>query len=202
MKAVRNSRGFTLIEIMVVLLIMGGVLAIGGTRLFNPSENRRGQIRQLAIQAKELRTYARLRNSTYRLAIAMDDKGGHRYWVESASGHVLQLSETQEEELAKLTEIQREDAIRGRAKFEKEKKPGDVKLTTGLKFEGVEIAGRSKEFTSGIAYIHFFPQGLSEEALIKIGDGNTHHWTIAIHPLTGVAEILSRQTTLKELKSQ
>jgi hypothetical protein len=37
---------------MVVILIMGGVLALGGTRLFNPNENRRSQIRKIAIQTK------------------------------------------------------------------------------------------------------------------------------------------------------
>lgn len=199
----RDERGFTLIEIMVVILIMGGVLALGGTRLFNPNENRRSQVRKIAIQTKELRTAARLQHATFRLVFDLNDEKGHSYWVESANGQALQLSEAQEEELAKLTEIQKEDSLKGRSKFIKDPKFGKVvTLNGGLVIEGVEIAGRKKEITSGLAYVHFLPQGLSDEALIKIGDRKEQHWTVAIHPLTGAAEIFNRTTTLKELKAQ
>ena len=109
---------------MVVILIMGGVLALGGTRLFNPNENRRSQVRKIAIQTKELRTAARLQHATFRLVFDLNDEKGHSYWVESANGQALQLSEAQEEELAKLTEIQREDSLKGRSKFVKDPKLG------------------------------------------------------------------------------
>ncbi len=198
---VRNNRGFTLIEIMVVMLIMAGVLAFGGTRIFNPNENRRSQVRKIAVQTKELRTAARLQNATFRMVFSMDDENGHKYWVESASGHTLQLSEDQEKELEQLTEIQREGANQGKSKFTADKKLGkEVKLTGDLVIEGVEISGRSKETTSGLAYVHFFPAGLSDEALIKIGDRQNQHWTIKIHPLTGSATILNRNASFKDLQ--
>ena len=75
-------------------------------------------------------------------------------------------------------------------------------LNGGLLIEGVEINGRSKEFTEGRAYVHFFPQGLSDEAVIKLGDRKNQHWSIVIHPLTGAAEIFNRSVTLKELKAK
>lgn len=200
-QCVHNDRGFTLIEIMVVILIIAGVLAIGGTRLFNPNENRRSQVRKIAIQTKELRTAARLQNATFRLVFSMDNEKGHSYWVESASGHALQMTEEQEKEIERLTTIQKEDVYKGRSKFTKDQKLGkEVKLNGGLVIEGVEISGRSKETTSGLAYVHFFPQGLSDEALIRIGDREKQHWTISIHPLTGSAEILNRSVTFRDLK--
>jgi general secretion pathway protein H len=187
---------------MVVMLIMAGVLAFGGTRIFNPNENRRSQVRKIAVETKELRTAARLQNSTFRLVFSMDDEKGHKFWVESASGHALQMSEEQEKELAKLTEIQREGSYKGKSKFTRDKKLGnEVALTGGLVFEGIEISGRSKEITSGLAYVHFFPAGLSDEALIKIGDRKNQHWTIKIHPLTGSAEILNRNASFKDLQA-
>lgn len=186
---------------MIVMLIIVGVLAIGGTRIFNPNENRRSQVRKIAVQTRELRTAARLQNATFRLVFDMNDEKGHRYWVESASGHTLQLSEEQEQELEKLTEIQREGTNRGRSNFTKDTKLGkEVELNGGLVFEGIEISGRSKQIGSGLAYVHFFPQGLSEEALIKIGDRKNQHWTISIHPLTGTAEILNGTLSFADLK--
>lgn len=198
-----DMSGFTLIEIMVVILIIVGVLAIGGTRVFNPNENRRAQVRRFAIQAKEIRTAAKLQGSTYRLVIDMDDEKGHKFWVESAPGTALQLTEAQEEDLKKLTESQKQDTETGRAKFQKDAKFGaENKLNGGLVFEGVEVNGRKNEITKGLAYVHFFPQGLSDEAVIKIGDRKTLAWSIVIHPLTGAAEILQRKVTLKELRAQ
>ena len=198
----RSNRGFTLIEIMVVLLIMGSMIAIGGTRIFNPNEHRRGQVRKIAVGTKELRTNARLQNATFRMVFQMDKEKGHKFWVESASGHALQLSEVQEKELDSLTTIQREDSYKGKSKFTKDRKLGkETELTTGLVFEGIEISGRSKEITEGLAYVHFFPQGLSDEALIKIGDRKNQHWTIKIHPLTGSAEILTGARSFKDLQA-
>lgn len=187
---------------MVVMLIVAGVLAFGGTRLFNPNENRRSQVRKIAVLTKELRTAARLHASTYRIVFSMDEQKGHHYWVESATGHALQLSEAQEKEIEKLTEIQKEGAYKGKSKFTKDDKLGkDAKLTSGLFFEGIEISGHAKEAVNGLAYVHFFPQGLSDEALIKIGDRKNQHWTIKIHPLTGSAEILNRTATFTELRA-
>lgn len=202
----QDEAGFTLIEIMVVIVIITGVLAIGGTQIFNPNEHRRSQVRKVAILTKEIRTSARLQNSTYRIVLEMNKNKENgkddRYWVESASGQALELSEEKQEELEKLTAIQREEATKGRSNFTKDKRHKEVILDGGLRIEGVEIAGRSKEITDGQAAINFFPQGLSDEAIIKLGDGKSQNWSIVIHPLTGGAEILNRAVTLKELYAQ
>lgn len=200
--SVHSQRGFTLIETMVVILIISGVMAMGAGQLINPNEHRRAQVRKLAIETKELRTAARLQNSTFRLAILMDNEKGHKFWVESASGHTLQMTEEQEKELDKLTAIQREGAMKGKSTFTKDKKLGkEVALSGGLVFEGIEISGKSKETTTGLAYVYFFPQGLSDEALIKIGDRKNQHWTIAIHPLTGAARVLNGTLSFKDLQA-
>lgn len=192
--------GFTLIEVMVVILIVAAVMAMGGSRFFNPNENRRGQVRSFAIQTRELRTNAKLQNVTLRLAISMDDSSGHKFWIESANGHVLQLSTEQIEELGRLTQTQREEALKSRPKFQKDQRSPERKLTGGLKFLSVELATQPKPITQGVAYINFFPAGLSDEAVIKMGDGETQLWSVVVHPLTGAAKVYTRDVSLKELR--
>lgn len=188
---------------MIVIIIIVAVTVLGGTRVFNPNENRKGLVRKLAVRVKEIRTSAKLQGSTFRLAIKMDEQEGDRYWVESASGRVLQMTEIQEKELDRLTESQKNDLTQGRAKFEKDdKRYKEVKLTSGLRFLSVEVAGRSQPISKGTAYISFFPEGLADEAVITMGDGKNQLWTIVVHPLTSGAQILERKTSLKELHEQ
>lgn len=52
LQPVRNSRGMTLIEIMIVLLIIGGLLAFLGGNVF--SSFRKAKVRQARIQMSEI----------------------------------------------------------------------------------------------------------------------------------------------------
>lgn len=196
----RRDNGFTLIEIMIVLAIVVGVLAVGAPRLFSTSNTMRDQVRRLATLTREIRNNARLYNSTTRLAIQMSDEKGFKYWVESAPGVVALLSEEQQDDLNRLTEIQREE---GQAKndFSLEarilKEP--VKLPRGMVFDEVEIGSKAKAISGGVAYIHFFPSGLTEESIIHLSDRKTLNWSIALNPLTGRAQIYEKKVTLREL---
>lgn len=198
----RSTRGFTLIEVMIVIAIIAGVLAIGAPRMFNTKNQMRSAVRKMAVVTRDIRNVARLKNSTVRLVIRMSEEKGHAYWVESAQGNVRLLSQEQEEELDKLTDLQREEMAE-KNKFQPEtsivKNP--VTLPRGMFFESVEYASRKDAVTEGTTYIHFFSQGLSEEAAIHLTDKKGLNWTITIHPLTGRAEVYERNVSLKELTS-
>lgn len=187
---------------MIVLAIITAVLVVGGNRLFNNNNQMRSTVRQLAVITRQIRNVARLQGTTSRLAIRMDDEKGHSFWVESAPGHVLLFTENQEEELKRLTDLQRE-GIEKKSKFELEPKvlKSPVKLPRGLFFESVEYAARQKAITEGTSYIHFFPSGLSEDAVIHVTDRKNLNWTIAINPLTGQAQVFERKVSLKELRA-
>jgi general secretion pathway protein H len=197
-----SRSGFTLLEVMVVVGIIAAVLAIGAPRLFRSSDSMRSSIRKIATMTREIRNVSRLFNQTGRLVISMNDEKGHSIWVESAAGMAPLLTEDQEEEMERLTDIQKEGEAKNLKKFAPEprvlKEP--LRLPRGLFFESVELGSRSEEFTSGTAYIHFFPRGLAEEAAIHLTDRKTLNWTIAINPLTGRADVFERKISLKELK--
>src|SRR3954469_6599920 len=79
------NRGFTLIEILLVLVIFAGLAAVGVPKLFRTSDNIRRVTRQLTALTKEIHNRAKLKNATMRLVIDMSQEP-HRYWVETASG--------------------------------------------------------------------------------------------------------------------
>lgn len=199
-----RQNGFTLIEIMIVIAIIAAVIGIGAPRLFSTGSAMRATVRELAILPKEIRSFARLYGNTERLVIQMDEDEGHKYWVEASSGSALLLSEDQEKDLSRLSSAQREEEIGSIPHFEVEKKltAKPKSLSRGLFFQSVELANRQAPITGGVAYIHFFPKGLGDEAAIHLTDRKNLNWTISIHPLTGKATVREGFIALKDLRTQ
>lgn len=201
MRAIRTRAGFTLIEIMIVMAVITAVLAFGAPKMFSNASQMRSAIRKLAVLSREIRNVSRLTNSTGRLVIQMDDEKGHTYWIESAPGNAMALSEDAQKNLDSMTSMQRED------QGEKEQFTVDtrivkspVQLPRGLFFTDVEYGNKREPVTKGKTYVHFFPHGLSEEVAIHVSDKKTLNWTITVHPLTGRADVFERKATLKELR--
>ena len=80
-----SSKGFTLVEILIVLAIFAGIAAMGVPALFKKSDNIKKVARKLTSLTKEVRSRAKLKNATYRIAIDMRAEP-HRYWVEFMQG--------------------------------------------------------------------------------------------------------------------
>jgi len=193
--------GFTLIEVMIVIAIIALILAVGAPKLFDTKNQMRSAVRRMAIVTRDIRNIARLRNATVRLVLNMDPEHTHSYSVEIAPGTVPLLSKDQEEDLRKSTSIQRADEA-PKSDFAPEtsfvKKP--VNLPRGLVIDSVEYGEKKEVVTTGKAYVHFFPQGLSQQVAIHLSNKKSLHWTIYINPLTGRADVFERQLTLKEIQ--
>jgi general secretion pathway protein H len=199
-----KARGFTLIEIMVVLAIIGAIMVSIAPRLVDRKSKMKESVRKLATLTREIHNAARLYNSTYRIVIKMDEKKGHSYSIESAPGNVTLLSSAQEEEMQKMISSDQEKAkSKSKHQFAEDsrilKKP--VELPNGFYFGEIEYGNRSEGISEGVAYIHFFPQGLTEEAVIHLTDRKTLNWTIALHPITGRADLYEKKLGLKDLRN-
>ncbi len=196
-----TERGFTLVEIMIVIAIIAGVLAIGVPKMFSSSTAMRGAVRKIAVMSRDIRNNSRLYDVTTRLVISLDKQKGYSYAVESSPGVVLMASETKEKELEKLTTLQQEGEKK-KTDFSPEARvlKKVVGLPKGMIFEDVEKGGQTEIITEGKAYINFYPQGLAEESAIHLGDGKALHWTIVVNPLTGRADVYEKHVTLKEIK--
>ena len=199
----RFAGGFTLIEVMIVIAIIAGILAVGAPRLFDTSTQKRATVRRLGVITREVRNLARLTRSTMRIVISMNDEKGHSYWIESASGNVTILSAEQEKEREREIGLMREEE-KPKSEFQMDsrilRKPET--LPRGLFFESVELAARPEPVQGGVAFVHFFSQGLGDLAVIHLTDRKTQNWTVAINPLTGRADVYERKVSMKELTRQ
>ncbi len=197
----RWRAGFTLIEIMVVLAIIGAVMVTVAPRLVDKKSEMKQAVRQLAGLTREIHNAARLYNATFRLVLRLQEGKVHSYSVESASGNVTLLSEEQQEDLEDASsdaqqKEQKRNGFSDDARVLKEAR----QLPKGLFFGPVEYGNRKEAIASGVAYIHFFPQGLTDEAVIHLTDKKKLNWTIALHPITGHANIYEKNISIKELR--
>lgn len=211
-----GQKGMTLLEIMIVLAIIAGVVALVIPRIGNQNNQMKAAVRRFLVLSKQLQSTARLQGASYRIAIDLKDRpeDEQEYWIEKSNSSVLlpedknilieaekqaQREREQDPEAAKNPSTEgftTDDGILS----------GKQKLPRGLRFDSIEIAGLDRPVETGIVYIHYFSQGLVEEAAIhlKYGekDGDGLHWTIAIHPLTGRADIITEEVSLREIQQQ
>lgn len=206
LKTVRGQKGFSMIEIMVVLVIIGALVATFSSRIGRSNRQIRKDVRYFAGMVRDIRVKARMKNLTYRLVITIpeDKEKPHNFWVESSSKP--KLLSYDEETLARMQnpedEEEEDEENKKPPEFQKEAsftKNGET-LPEPLKFKSIEIASHEREYTSGRVFIHFFPEGRVEEAVIHIEATEDLEWSLATHPLTGHVDILAGNVKLQDLK--
>lgn len=195
-----NRRGFTLIEVMIVLALVGALIAYGAPRLFKKQNNVKTVARHFLVLSREIRNKARLSNSTYRLVIDMDEKTP-KYWVERANGpQTVDIDAMEKEREEGKNKDKKEDAPPPLFQIDKSLTKKEQTLPDGLRFGQVETVNTKSPLTSGTAYIHFFPEGFVEASAIQITDGNKLTWTLVFNPLTGQADIIEKAQSLKDIQ--
>jgi len=184
---------------MFVMAIIAAVVGLALPRIGGQKNQMRSAMRKLSTLSRELQSTAKLKGATYRLVI--DLKQGARstdqtYWVESSNRTVLSPSELE----AVKEGDKSEETPPSQFTVDNKIIRSPVDLPGDLVIEDVEVARMETPIANGLAYIHFFPQGLAEEALIHLRAGEKNRWTLAIHPLTGKTDVIAEHVRLKDLK--
>lgn len=187
-----KNRGFTLIEVMIVLALFGAIVAFGVPRLFKKDNNIKAIARNFVVMSREIRNKARLTNSTYRIAVSMETNE-EKYWIERASGFQTVDPKAAEKE----KETDKEDAPPPLFKVDKSVK--EKSLPKGLRISSVETINMKAPQTTGIAYVYFFPEGFVEAAAVQISNDKVT-WTLVFNPLTGQADIIEKAQSLKDIQ--
>lgn len=193
-----KKRGFSLLEIMVVLLLVGIFTAIAiptfrsitGSKLKSTANQLLGLIRD---------TYARasLSGKTCRIVFDLDKK---EYWVEESNDTVKVKTQVQEEE------AQKEERDTGKPQKAPEFKAVEDelgekhKLPEDVYFRSIWIDRFEKRVSKGRVALYFFPDGYTEEAQIMISDDPEAKrlFNLVVEPLTGTVVIEDQELPLEK----
>lgn len=182
----RQRRGFTLLEILLVLAIIAMVMALGLPAIQRVTYQRiNSTTRKFVGLIRTVRNDAVLLNSMYRLVIDLDHK---QYWIENQrEAKLLDDTVPDKKKKPKKGEEAPPSNFNLAPKYSKEPMP----MPDGVVFDGVfkEREGLVKE---GRVYIHFFANGFNEPAILYLKrDGNKNiSYSLVIRSTSGKVDIL------------
>ncbi|NQZ00965.1 MAG: prepilin-type N-terminal cleavage/methylation domain-containing protein [Bdellovibrionales bacterium] len=208
-----STAGFSLLEILIVMAILVAALTLIGPNVTNRNNKMKAAVRRFSVLTKEVRTHAKLYGTSYRIAFDLGEREDdpQTYWIEKANYAVLIPGDKAEFIEEQNTAARAREVNKGKSPdtsgFSEDSSimKGKQELPGGLRFQEIELEGHDDSIDSGRVYVHFHPQGLVEEAAIHLQygeDSDALKWTIAIHPLTGRADIITDDVSLKEIKEQ
>ncbi|MFO1462567.1 MAG: type II secretion system protein [bacterium] len=184
-----DARGFTLIEVMIVVLIIGMMMGLGVTILFPGDEAKlRDQSAKLSGTFKFLYNEAAVKNKYFRLVFDLDSQS---WSVESSSEPFLVRMI---EEAPKKADAAKEAEASPSAGFTAEEGflVQSAKLPAGIKFKDIQVMHMKDRQEHGKVEVYFFPNGFVEPTVINLSDEDEQtFYSLQINPLTGKAKIRS-----------
>ncbi len=218
MRRRRVHSGFTLIEILIVLVIVGLIsgMSIRGLRALAKSDLRASTSR-LSGAVRYLFDRASTTGKYHRLVIDVDEG---RYWAEVSDDrfYIPREPETEasQKKLAELqaqmdqTDRKRAELAQASGGFDMSKleaqdfRPkrvrfGAFKETTlkAVKMKNTKVMDvytprLADPVTQGRAYVYFFPLGQTEPAIVHLSDGEGKAiYSLVVHPITGRVRIFN-----------
>jgi hypothetical protein len=132
---------------------------------------------------------------------AVFDLDQNSFWVESSSEAIFISTKKREEGVDPNALTEKEQDIIEKAKrdgrsnpikkatYSKEDVIKEIKLEKGVKFKGIFTLNQEDTFYKGKAYLHFFPHGFAEPAMIYVTNKDESDiggsYTLILNPLTG-----------------
>ena len=168
----KNSAGFTLIEILLVVFLLGAFLSVAAPGLFGTDDmSLRRASRGLVTTIRHLYARAAFEKRVYRLSFDVDSG---EYWTEVLVGN--------------------------RFAAEGDSVPGKRKLPAGVSFADVQTERTRGKVTSGReAFILFLPTGFVDPAVVHLAAGRDGFYTLSTSPHTGVARVFDEYVEFSDL---
>ncbi len=159
-----RTSGFTLIELIVVIVVIGLVMGLAITRMdfMVPKYKIRGAARGVAFHIKRARFQA---VSTGKEVYIKYDLSRGRYWL------LVAFPKTDEEAEEVPDEFEYSEVMR-------------KKLPDGIRFVNV-IAGADQVYSDGIATIRLSPFGSSNHVIVNLQDDGDKKMSLKVNGFTG-----------------
>lgn len=191
-----NKKAFTLIELLIVLAIFGLVMGLGYPqvkRIF------RSNLKSAAGQMSGMIRYGYdvsvIKGRIHRIAFDFD-KSLYKLEVSNTDELVsLEEETTQKEEQKKTDLLSKDEPQKAPAFSPSEGEAGkDKKLPSGIIFDSVENVSTKKKRTTDVAYLYFFPAGLTEDVIIRFSGekNNTGFYSLRVNPANAKTRIEGR----------
>ena len=202
--------GFTLIELVIVIALLALMVTIVVPSVVNIfGANLRSTVSEVAGAIRFTYDLAARKNVPFRLVFDLDEQA---YWVESSSEKYLFDREKTRVSDGRLDEDAEKEKERGRSRrfvdrsyieggemWQPKGKPSfsdfagrytkKKPLPEDIIFQDVWVAHQEDRVTAGRAYLYCFPTGMTERAVIHIGDDAEDAYTLVVQALTGVVKI-------------
>ncbi len=185
-----RTSGFTLIELVVVLVIMSFIFAITGPAVMKGLSGitLKTAVKKVASALRYARSQAVNRDQSYSVIF---DREQNRVVVRSIPNVSAVLQEEESSEETGAGEGEETD-------YKKELNKVDLKeffLPEGIFFKEITIGGKElSEKKEAIAQLYFYPDGTSQGGELSIANTRELAFTIAVDFLTGVVTIAEQET--------
>lgn len=188
-----DASGFTLIEVLVTLFIIGLIVGLGASVLFPSDEARlREAASRLAGTFQYLRDEAAVKNQYYLLVFDLE---GRNYRVELSQEPFITVPLTVDED-----KIVAEATLAAEPAFEQAAGSlvETVRLPEGVKIKDLYTAHEKRIREEGQVFVYFLPNGWVEPSVLNLSDDEeTKFYSLEINPLTGRAKIRSEYFEVK-----
>jgi len=191
-----SQQGFTLIEMIVVVAIIALMSVFFLPNLSSYFQlNLNSATRTMASTIKETFNQTALTSRVFRLAY---DLKKNEYWVEGGPGTILLDTSNTREKADRLKKLSTKIGVTVESSpfsMDKSVTRKKVALPNGVTFEDIITEHDKDPIKDGLVYTHFFPQGVTEQAIIHLQDQANHHLSLVISPLIGRTELYNRYVT-------
>jgi type II secretory pathway pseudopilin PulG len=209
--------GLTLIELVIVVSLLALMVTIVIPSVANIiGANLRSTTSEVAGAIRFTYDLAARKNAPFRLVFDLDEQA---YWVESASEKYLlsrqktgvsegRLDEDAEKEKKRSRRFIDRNYIEGGEMWQPKGEPSfssfagpytkKKALPQDILFKDVWVAHQEDRVTAGQAFLYCFPTGMTERAVVHIGDDAEDVYTLVVEALTGVVKIYPEYVEAEE----
>lgn len=209
-----KEKGFSLIEVLIVLGVLGTLTIFAATRPKSPQKEFQRFSRRFSLMSKRVRNQALVKNATYRMVFFLEEEKPPQIWVEKTKKTILLGTEKESREKFKNLLKKIQDQQNNKANLKKSKNPDGftkvsrfnfkkLKMPKNLRIKQIEISGIDYIIDEGLVVFHYFPHGLVEEVSIQFTNlAGTYKTTLVSDSISG--ELLSSpgHKSLKELQER